>query len=97
MKIKLQFVRKKLPDLNSACVEVLMLVPVKIFQFQDMHSENHFLGTISGHNVRTTCFSNVQASLPDVKCIIMSPLYLVKLQYFQILLTRVVHCDLGNI
>jgi hypothetical protein len=29
-------------DLNSACSKVL--VPVKIFQFQDMGNENRFLG-----------------------------------------------------
>jgi hypothetical protein len=34
-------------DLNSACSTVL--VPVKIFQFQDMHYENRFLGTFQGH------------------------------------------------
>jgi hypothetical protein len=38
-------------DLNSACSTVL--VPVKIFQFQDMHSyENRFLGTFRGHSKR---------------------------------------------
>jgi hypothetical protein len=35
-------------DLNSACSTVL--VPVKIFQFQDMHYENRFLGTFQGHS-----------------------------------------------
>jgi hypothetical protein len=36
--------------LNSACSTVL--VPVKIFQFQDMHYENSFLGTFRGHSKR---------------------------------------------
>ena len=35
---------------NSACSTVL--VPVKIFQFQDMHYENRFLGTFQGHSKR---------------------------------------------
>lgn len=48
---KIAVCEKKLPDLNSACFEVL--VSMKIFQFQDMHSENHFLCTIRGHNVAT--------------------------------------------
>ena len=39
-------------DLNSACSTVL--VPVKIFQFQDMHYENRFLGTFQGHSKRPT-------------------------------------------
>jgi hypothetical protein len=34
--------------LNSACSKVL--VPVKIFQFQDMINENRFLGTFRGHS-----------------------------------------------
>jgi hypothetical protein len=29
-----------------------VLVPVKIFQFQDMHYENRFLGTFQGHSKR---------------------------------------------
>jgi hypothetical protein len=33
----------KFSDLNSACSKVL--VPIKIFQFQDMLNENRFLGT----------------------------------------------------
>ena len=37
-------------DLNSACSTVL--VPVKIFQFQDMHYESRFLGTFQGHSKR---------------------------------------------
>jgi hypothetical protein len=37
-------------DLNSACSTVL--VPLKIFQFQDMHYENRFLGTFQGHSKR---------------------------------------------
>jgi hypothetical protein len=39
-------------DSNSACSTVL--VPVKIFQFQDMHYENRFLGTFRGHSKRPT-------------------------------------------
>ena len=39
-------------DLNSACQKVL--VPVKIFQFQDMLNENRFLDTFRGHSKRTT-------------------------------------------
>ena len=39
-------------NLNSACSTVL--VPVKIFQFQDMHYENRFLGTFQGHSKRPT-------------------------------------------
>jgi hypothetical protein len=34
--------RGKFSDLNSACSNVL--VPIKIFQFQDMLNENRFLG-----------------------------------------------------
>jgi hypothetical protein len=37
-------------DLNSACSKVL--VPVKIFQFQDMRNEDRFLGTFRGHSKR---------------------------------------------
>ena len=37
-------------DLNSACSKVL--VPVKIFQFQDMHYGNRFLGIFQGHSKR---------------------------------------------
>ena len=40
----------KFSDLNSACSEVL--VPIKIFQFQDMLNENRFLGTFGGHSKR---------------------------------------------
>jgi hypothetical protein len=40
-------------DLNSACSTVL--VPIKIFQFQDMHYENRFLGTFQGHSKRPKC------------------------------------------
>ena len=36
----------KFSDLNSACSKVL--VPIKIFQFQDMLNENRFLGTFRG-------------------------------------------------
>ena len=39
-------------DLNSACQKVV--VPVKIFQFQDMLNENRFLDTFRGHSKRTT-------------------------------------------
>jgi hypothetical protein len=40
----------KFSDLNSACWKVL--VPIKIFQFQDMLNENRFLGTFRGHSKR---------------------------------------------
>ena len=40
----------KFSDLNSACSKVL--VPIKIFQFQDMLNENRFLGTFRGHSKR---------------------------------------------
>jgi hypothetical protein len=40
----------KFSDLNSACSKVL--VPVKIFQFQDILNENRFLGTFRGHSKR---------------------------------------------
>jgi hypothetical protein len=42
-------------DLNSACSTVL--VPVKIFQFQDMHYENCFLDTFQGHSKRPIIFA----------------------------------------
>ena len=37
-------------DFDSACLKVL--VPVKIFQFSDMHNKNRFLDTFRGHNIR---------------------------------------------
>jgi hypothetical protein len=37
-------------NLNSACSKVL--VPRKIFQFQDRWNENRFLGTFRGHSIR---------------------------------------------
>ena len=40
----------KFSDLNSACSKVL--VPVKIFQFQDMLNENRFLGAFRGDSKR---------------------------------------------
>jgi hypothetical protein len=48
-------------DLNSACSKVL--VPVKIFQFQDMHYENRFLGTFQGHSKRPMCLKYLSAIL----------------------------------
>ena len=39
-------------DLDSACFKVL--VPVTIFQNKGMHSENRFLDTFRGHNIRST-------------------------------------------
>ena len=51
-------------DLNSACSTVL--VPVKIFQFQDMHYENRFLGTFQGHGKRPISLENVFAELCTV-------------------------------
>ena len=41
-------------DLNSACQKVV--VPVKIFQFQDMLNENRFPDTFRGHSKRTNFF-----------------------------------------
>jgi hypothetical protein len=40
----------KFSDLNSACSKVL--VPIKIFQFQDMLNKNSFLATFQGHSKR---------------------------------------------
>ncbi len=40
----------KSSDLNSACSKVL--VPIKIFKFQDMLNENRFLGTFRGQSKR---------------------------------------------
>jgi hypothetical protein len=42
--------RGKFSDLKSACSKVL--VPIKIFQLQDMLNENRFLGTFRGHSKR---------------------------------------------
>ena len=39
---------RKFSDLNPACKKAL--VPVKIFQFQDMCNENHFLDTFWSHS-----------------------------------------------
>ena len=44
----------KFSDLKSACSKVL--VPIKIFQFQDMLNENRFLGTFRGHSKRPNSF-----------------------------------------
>jgi TRAP-type uncharacterized transport system substrate-binding protein len=44
----------KFSDLNSACS--IVLVPIKVFQFQDMLNENRFLGTFRGHSKRPICF-----------------------------------------
>jgi hypothetical protein len=41
----------KFSDLKSACSKVL--VPIKIFQFQDMLNENRFLGTFRDHSKRS--------------------------------------------
>ena len=46
-------------DLNSACQKVV--VPVKIFQFQDMINENPFLDTFRGHSKRTILFNFCKA------------------------------------
>jgi hypothetical protein len=43
----------KFSDSNSACSKVL--VPIKIFQFQDMLNENRFLCTFRGHSKRPIC------------------------------------------
>ena len=45
-------------DLNSACQKVV--VPVKIFQFQDMLNENRFLDTFRGHSKRTISFIHLR-------------------------------------
>ena len=51
----------KFSDLNSACSKVL--VPIKIFQFQDMLNENRFLGTFRGQSKRPTrCYIKVNIS-----------------------------------
>jgi hypothetical protein len=48
--------------LNSACLKVL--VPVKIFQFQDMLNENRFLGTFRGYSKRPIALTTAcQAAL----------------------------------
>ena len=47
----------KFSDLNSACSKVL--VPIKIFQFQDMLNENRFLGTFRGHSKRPKIFQEL--------------------------------------
>ena len=39
-------------DLDSACLN--LLVPVKIYQIQDMLNEIRFLDTFRGHNIRPT-------------------------------------------
>ena len=44
--------KKSCVDLNSVCFKVL--VPIKIFQFSDMHYENRFLDTFRNHNMRPT-------------------------------------------
>ena len=44
-------------DLDSACLKVL--VPIKIFQIQDMLNENRFLDTFRGQNTRPTTFGKV--------------------------------------
>jgi hypothetical protein len=41
---------------DSACSKVL--VPIKIFQFQDMLNENRFLGTFRGHSKRPTSLTS---------------------------------------
>jgi hypothetical protein len=50
----------KFSDLNSACSKVL--VPVKIFQFQDTLNENRFLGTFRGHSKRPMSFAAIVAA-----------------------------------
>jgi hypothetical protein len=51
----------KFSDLNSACSKVL--VPITIFQFQDMLNENRFLGTFRGHSKRPTNFKVLAETL----------------------------------
>ena len=57
VKIKQQLMKKPAglrcrnsSDLSSACFKVL--IPIKIFQFSDMHYENRCLDTFRGHNMR---------------------------------------------
>ena len=47
----------KFSDLNSACSKVL--VPIIIFQFQDMLHEIRFLGTFRGHSKRPNFCKNI--------------------------------------
>jgi hypothetical protein len=54
-------------DLNSACSTVL--VPVKIFQFQDMHYENRFLGTFQGHSKQPILLLGMKSATSDHACI----------------------------
>jgi hypothetical protein len=54
----------KFSDLNSACSKVL--VPIKIFQFQDMLNENRFLGTFRGHSKRPKTVSSCMSSLGQI-------------------------------
>ena len=54
-------------DLNSACSTVL--VPVKIFQFQDMNYENRFLGTFQGHSKRP---NKSPTGFPESPCPLIS-------------------------
>jgi hypothetical protein len=57
----------KFSDLNSACSKVL--VPVKIFQFQDMLNENRFLCTFRGHSKRpiSSIFGVKSCRIPKIK------------------------------
>ena len=52
-------------DLNSACQKVV--VPVKIFQFQDMLNENRFLDTFRGHSKRTKSFGLINNILCELR------------------------------
>ena len=53
-------------DLDSACLKVL--VPVKIFQIQDMLNENRFLNTFRGHNIWPQYGEWTVGSLSSVTC-----------------------------
>jgi hypothetical protein len=46
-----------------------VLVPVKIFQFQDMHYENRFLGTFQGHSKRPILLLGMKSATSDHACI----------------------------
>jgi hypothetical protein len=60
----------KFSHLNSACSKVL--VPIKIFQFQDMLNENRFLGTIRGHSKQPITRVLLCAWLPEFVFVIFS-------------------------
>ena len=54
--------------MRSTVREVLgfVLVPVKIFQFQDMGNENRFLGTFRSHSKRPWRNTTLHASIEEL-------------------------------